>query len=201
MITEYYYQNVIISAFSQKGSLYFMNNCQKSALDAATETSLHNKFMKEAIRQARKAAKLNEVPIGCVITYEDRIIARGYNRRNTDKSTLAHAEIAAIKKASKVIGDWRLEECTLYVTLEPCQMCAGAIVQARIPRVVIGTMNAKAGCAGSVYNLLQEPKFNHQVDVIYDVLREECTQMLTSFFIQLRQKHKEAKQKAAQELQ
>jgi tRNA(adenine34) deaminase len=201
MITEYYYQNVIISAFSQKGSLYFMNNYQKSTLDAATETSLHNKFMKEAIRQARKAAKLDEVPIGCVITYEDRIIARGYNRRNTDKSTLAHAEIAAIKKASKVIGDWRLEECTLYVTLEPCQMCAGAIVQARIPRVVIGTMNAKAGCAGSVYNLLQEPKFNHQVDVIYDVLREECTQMLTSFFIQLRQKHKEAKQKAAQELQ
>ena len=201
MITEYYYQNVIISAFSQKGSLYFMNNCQESTLDAATETSLHNKFMKEAIRQARKAAKLDEVPIGCVITYEDRIIARGYNRRNTDKSTLAHAEIAAIKKASKVNGDWRLEECTLYVTLEPCQMCAGAIVQARIPRVVIGTMNAKAGCAGSVYNLLQEPKFNHQVEVIYDVLREECTQMLTSFFIQLRQKHKEAKQKAAQELQ
>ena len=199
MITESYYQNVIISAFSQKGSLYFMNNCQKSTLDAATETSLHNKFMKEAIRQARKAAKLDEVPIGCVITYEDRIIARGYNRRNTDKSTLAHAEIAAIKKASKVIGDWRLEECTLYVTLEPCQMCAGAIVQARIPRVVIGTMNAKAGCAGSVYNLLQEPKFNHQVEVIYDVLREECTQMLTSFFIQLRQKHKEAKQKAASE--
>lgn len=201
MITESYYQNVIISAFSPKGSLYFMNNCQNSTLDAATEASLHNKFMKEAIRQARKAAKLNEVPIGCVITYEDRIIARGYNRRNTDKSTLAHAEIAAIKKASKVIGDWRLEECTLYVTLEPCQMCAGAIVQARIPRVVIGTMNAKAGCAGSVYNLLQEPKFNHQVEVIYDVLREECTQMLTSFFIQLRQKHKEAKQKAAAELQ
>lgn len=153
----------------------------------------HKKFMKEAIKQAKKAAKIDEVPIGCVIVYEDRIIARGYNRRNTDKSTLAHAEISAIKKASKVIGDWRLEDCTLYVTLEPCQMCAGAIVQARIPRVVIGTMNAKAGCAGSIYNLLQEPKFNHQVDVIYDVLREECTNMLTSFFIQLRQKHKEQK--------
>lgn len=155
----------------------------------------HIKFMKEAIRQAKKAAKLDEVPIGCVITYQDQIIARGYNRRNTDKSTLAHAEIAAIKKASKIIGDWRLEECTLYVTLEPCQMCAGAIVQARIPRVVIGTMNAKAGCAGSVYNLLQEPKFNHQVEVIYDVMREECTQMLTSFFIELRKKHKENKKK------
>ena len=153
----------------------------------------HEKFMKEAIKQARKAAKIDEVPIGCVIVYEDRIIARGYNRRNTDKSTLAHAEISAIKKASKVIGDWRLEDCTLYVTLEPCQMCAGAIVQARIPRVVIGTMNAKAGCAGSVYNLLQEPRFNHQVEVIYDVLREECTDMLTSFFIRLRQKHKEQK--------
>lgn len=156
----------------------------------------HAYFMKEAIKQARKAAKLEEVPIGCVITYQDEIIARGYNRRNTDKSTLAHAEISAIKKASRRIGDWRLEECTLYVTLEPCQMCAGAIVQARIPRVVIGTMNAKAGCAGSVYNLLQEPRFNHQVEVIYDVLREECTDLLTSFFIRLRQKHKEQKLQA-----
>lgn len=153
----------------------------------------HEQFMKEAIKQAKKAARLDEVPIGCVITYQNRIIARGYNRRNTDKSTLAHAEISAIKKASKVIGDWRLEECTLYVTLEPCQMCAGAIVQARIPQVVIGTMNAKAGCAGSVYNLLQEPRFNHQVEVVYDVLREECTTLLTSFFIRLRQKHKEPK--------
>lgn len=153
----------------------------------------HEVFMKEAIRQAKKAAKLDEVPIGCVITYEGRIIARGYNRRNTDKSTLAHAEISAIKKASKVIGDWRLEECTLYVTLEPCQMCAGAIVQARIPRVVIGTMNAKAGCAGSIYNLLQEPRFNHQVEVVYDVLREDCTNLLTTFFSNLRLKHKERK--------
>ena len=151
----------------------------------------HTYFMKEAIKQAKKAAKLDEVPIGCVITYQDKIIARGYNRRNTDKSTLAHAEISAIKKASKVIGDWRLEECTLYVTLEPCQMCAGAIVQARIPTVVIGTMNAKAGCAGSVYNLLQEPKFNHQVDVVYDVLKEECTELLTTFFAELRKQHKE----------
>ena len=154
----------------------------------------HIYFMKEAIKQAKKAAKLDEVPIGCVITYQDKIIARGYNRRNTDKSTLAHAEISAIKKASKVIGDWRLEECTLYVTLEPCQMCAGAIVQARIPTVVIGTMNAKAGCAGSVYNLLQEPKFNHQVDVVYDVMREECTELLTTFFAELRKKHKVEKQ-------
>ena len=154
----------------------------------------HTYFMKEAIKQAKKAAKLDEVPIGCVITYQDKIIARGYNRRNTDKSTLAHAEISAIRKASKVIGDWRLEECTLYVTLEPCQMCAGAIVQARIPTVVIGTMNAKAGCAGSVYNLLQEPRFNHQVEVVYDVLKEECTEMLTTFFAKLRKQHKEKKE-------
>lgn len=123
------------------------------------------RYMKEAIRQAKKAAKLKEVPIGCVIVYDGKIIARGYNRRNTDKSTLAHAEIAAIKKASRVIGDWRLEDCTMYVTLEPCQMCSGAIVQARIPRVVIGTMNAKAGCAGSVINILQMEGFNHRVDI------------------------------------
>ncbi|MCD8325491.1 MAG: tRNA adenosine(34) deaminase TadA [Lachnospiraceae bacterium] len=147
-------------------------------------------FMKEAIRQAGKAAALDEVPIGCVITLQDKIIARGYNRRNTDKSVLAHAEIAAIRKAAKVVGDWRLEECTLYVTLEPCQMCAGAIVQARIPRVVIGAMNAKAGCAGSVYNLLQEPRFNHQVDITYGVLQMQCSEMLTNFFIDLRQRKK-----------
>lgn len=153
----------------------------------------HEYFMKEAIKQAKKAASIDEVPIGCVITYQDKIIARGYNRRNTDKSTLAHAELAAIKKASRVLGDWRLEDCTLYVTLEPCQMCAGAIVQARIPRVVIGTMNAKAGCAGSIYNILQEPKFNHQVEIIYDVMRESCTALLTNFFADLRAKHKERK--------
>mgnify|MGYP000261306954 CR=1 FL=1 len=105
--------------------------------------------MKEAIRQAKKAWKIEEVPIGCVIVYQGKIIGRGYNRRTTDKNPLAHAEISAIKKASKVMGDWRLEECTLYVTLEPCQMCSGAIVQARIPRVVVGCMNPKAGCAGS----------------------------------------------------
>ena len=106
------------------------------------------KYMKEAIRQAQKAYALGEVPIGCVIVYQDKIIGRGYNRRNTDKNTLSHAEITAINKASKRIGDWRLEDCTLYVTLEPCQMCSGAIVQARITRVVMGAMNPKAGCGG-----------------------------------------------------
>ena len=120
------------------------------------------KYMKQAIKQAKKAYALDEVPIGCVIVASDKIIARGYNRRNTDKNPLAHAELSAIRKASKKTGDWRLEECTMYVTLEPCQMCAGAIVQARIPRVVIGAMNPKAGCAGSIINLLQMQQFNHQ---------------------------------------
>ena len=152
------------------------------------------RYMKEAIRQAKKAAKLKEVPIGCVIVYDGKIIARGYNRRNTDKSTLAHAEIAAIKKASRVIGDWRLEDCTMYVTLEPCQMCSGAIVQARIPRVVIGTMNAKAGCAGSVINILQMEGFNHRVDITKGVLMEECRDMMQAFFKQLRLEKAKEKQ-------
>ena len=148
--------------------------------------SNHEYYMKMALKEAKKAYKLGEVPIGCVIVYEDKIIGRGYNRRNTDKSTLAHAEIAAIKKASKIIGDWRLEDCTLYVTLEPCQMCAGAIVQARIPTVVMGSMNPKAGCAGSILNILEVPEFNHQVHTIRGILEEECSQMLTTFFKELR---------------
>ena len=151
--------------------------------------------MKEAIRQAKKAGKLDEVPIGCVIVRDGKIIARGYNRRNTEKSTLAHAEIQAIRKASKVIGDWRLEDCTMYITLEPCQMCAGAIVQARIPRVVIGSRNPKAGCAGSILDLLHVPAFNHQVELEEGVLQEECSEMLTSFFRELRKKKTQASEK------
>ncbi len=150
--------------------------------------------MKAALTQAKKALALGEVPIGCVIVHEGKIIGRGYNRRNTDKSTLAHAEISAIKKATKVIGDWRLEECDLYVTLEPCQMCAGAIVQARIPRVFIGAMNPKAGCAGSIYNLLEEPAFNHQVEVTRGLLEEECSTILKTFFKELRIRNKFDKQ-------
>ncbi len=155
--------------------------------------SKHEKYMKEAIKQAKKAYMLEEVPIGCVIVYDNKVIGRGYNRRNTDKSTLAHAEITAIKKASKKVGDWRLEKCTLYVTLEPCQMCAGAIVQARIPTVVIGSMNPKAGCAGSVLNILQIPEFNHQVEITKGMLETECSGLLTSFFKELRDKKKKAK--------
>ncbi len=148
------------------------------------------KYMKEAIRQAKKAEANKDVPIGCVIVYEDKIIARGYNRRNVDKTTLAHAEILAIKKASKYLGDWRLEDCTMYVTLEPCQMCAGAIVQARIPNVVIGCMNPKAGCAGSIINLLDMKQFNHQVQVERGVLEEECSNMMKEFFAWLRESKK-----------
>ena len=154
------------------------------------------KFMKEAIRQAKKAYALREVPIGCVIVDEGKIIARGYNRRNTDKNTTSHAEINAIRNASKKLGDWRLEGCTLYVTLEPCQMCAGAIVQARIDKVVIGSMNPKAGCAGSVLNLLEMDGFNHKVEVERGVLEEECSTMLSGFFKELRMEKAKAKAKA-----
>ena len=147
-------------------------------------------FMKQAVKKAKKAYDKLETPIGCVIVHEDKIIARGYNKRNMKKNTLAHAEILAINKASKVLGDWRLEDCTMYVTLEPCPMCAGAIVQARIPRVVIGSMNPKAGCAGSVLNLLQQDGLNHQVEVTKGVLAEECSGLMTSFFRELRKKKK-----------
>lgn len=159
------------------------------------------KYMKEAIRQAKKAYALREVPIGCVIVYEDKIIARGYNRRNTDKNTISHAEMNAIRKASKKLGDWRLEGCTMYITLEPCQMCSGAIVQARVSRVVIGSMNAKAGCAGSVLNLLEMEEFNHQVEVTRGVMDEECSQMLSEFFRELRKEKKKKKEVLTEENQ
>lgn len=152
--------------------------------------TVNEQFMKEALKQAKKALVIEEVPIGCVITYEDKIIARAYNKRNKKKNTLAHAELLAINKASKAMGDWRLEGCTMYVTLEPCQMCAGAIVQSRIDKVVIGSMNAKAGCAGSILNLLQMKEFNHQVDVEYGVLQTECSHILQAFFQELRNKKK-----------
>ena len=149
------------------------------------------RYMRQALTQAKKAAKNDDVPIGCVIVHEGKVIARGYNRRNADKSGLAHAEIIAIRKASKVIGDWRLEDCTIYVTLEPCQMCAGAIVQSRIPKCVIGCMNPKAGSAGSVINLLDIKEFNHQVEIKKGVLEEECSKLLKDFFANLRLRKKE----------
>ena len=136
--------------------------------------------MKEAIKQAKKAAVIGDVPIGCVIVEDDKIIARAYNQRNKKKTTLAHAELLAIQKASKKVNDWRLEDCTMYITLEPCQMCAGAIV----------AMNPKAGCAGSVLNILQIDKFNHQVEIERGILEEECSQMLSDFFKELRRRKK-----------
>ncbi len=160
---------------------------------AAGRLAVQEKYMRMALQQARKAYALGEVPIGCVIVREDVVIGRGYNRRNTDRNTLAHAEITAINRASKKTGDWRLEDCTLYVTLEPCQMCAGAIVQARVGEVVMGCMNPKAGCGGSVLNLLEMPEFNHQVKVTRGILEEECSRMLKDFFRGMRLRRKEEK--------
>lgn len=154
------------------------------------------KYMRAALLQAKKARDIGEVPIGCVIVYEDKIIARGYNRRTIDQNVLSHAEINAIKKACKYMGDWRLEGCTMYVTLEPCPMCAGAIVQARIPRVVIGCMNPKAGCVGSILDMLHEERFNHQVETEIGVLLDECSQMMKNFFRELREKKKQKLEEA-----
>lgn len=152
----------------------------------STDMTQDEKYMKEAIRQAKKAYAIREVPIGCVIVYKDKIVGRGYNRRTTDHNTLAHAELIAIKKAGKKLGDWRLEDCTMYVTLEPCQMCAGAVVQSRLKRVVVGCMNPKAGCAGSILNLLQMDAFNHQAELTTGVLEEECSRLMKDFFKDLR---------------
>ena len=152
--------------------------------------TLDEKYMNEAYKEALKAYRLGEVPIGCIIVYDNKIIGRGYNRRKTDKNTLSHAEITAIKKASKKIGDWRLEGCTMYVTLEPCQMCAGALVQSRIDKVCIGCMSPKSGCAGSIINILQMKEFNHQVEIEKGILEEKCSKILSDFFLELRERNK-----------
>ncbi len=182
LLVDLFAGNRIILRYVKRRSSQICATCKEKRMNQ------EERFMREALRQAKKAYALEEVPIGCVIEYEGKIIARGYNRRNTDKNTLAHAELLAIKKASKKLGDWRLEGCTMYITLEPCQMCAGAIVQARISRVVVGSMNPKAGCAGSILNLLQMPQFNHQVELTTGVLLEECSAMLSGFFRELREK-------------
>ncbi len=147
-----------------------------------------NYYMDIAYELALEAKKIDEVPIGCVIVKDDEIIGRGYNQRNTKKSTLAHAEIIAIDEATKHIKDWRLERTTLYVTLEPCPMCAGAILQSRIPNVVIGAMNKKAGSVGTVVNLLNNDSFNHQVDITYNVRKEKCSKLISDFFKELRER-------------
>lgn len=147
-------------------------------------------YMGLAIAEARKAEALGEVPIGAVIVRDGQVVGRGYNLRETAKDPLAHAELIAIKEASETMGGWRLIGATLYVTLEPCPMCAGAIVQARVPRIVYGAMDPKAGCAGSLMNLLQEERFNHQVEMIQGVREEECSELLKNFFRSLRERRK-----------
>jgi tRNA(adenine34) deaminase len=148
----------------------------------------HIHWMKEAIQEAYRAEALLEVPIGAVVVRNGEIIGRGYNLRETSQDPTAHAEMIAIRQASEHLEAWRLLECQLYVTLEPCPMCAGAIVQSRIPQVIYGTTDPKAGCAGTLMNLLQEERFNHRVDVINGVLQEECAALLTNFFRKLRSK-------------
>ncbi|MFD0712937.1 tRNA adenosine(34) deaminase TadA [Paenibacillus sp. GCM10027626] len=145
-------------------------------------------WMREAIAEARKAEAIGEVPIGAVIVHQGQIIGRGHNLRETLLDSTAHAEIIAIREASKQLEAWRLLDCTLYVTLEPCPMCAGALVQSRIPKVVYGTVDPKAGCAGTLMNLLQEPRFNHETVVLSGVLKEECAALLTNFFRKLRKR-------------
>ena len=143
-------------------------------------------FMTKALAEARRAFVMGEVPIGCVIVHDGKAIATAANERATRKNVLYHAEIMAIDEACKALGDWRLEDCTLYVTLEPCPMCAGAIVQARIPRVVFGAWSPKAGAAGSVLDILNEPKLNHQVEVVQGVCEEECAGLMSEFFTRFR---------------
>jgi tRNA(adenine34) deaminase len=150
--------------------------------------SEREQWMKEAIKEARKAEALNEVPIGAVVVHNGEVIGRGYNLRESTMSPTAHAEMIAIAEASNSLNAWRLLDCQLYVTLEPCPMCAGAIVQSRIEQVVFGTPDPKAGCAGTLMNLLQDDRFNHRADVVSGILQEECSAMLTNFFRTLRER-------------
>ena len=150
-------------------------------------------YMQEALEEAKKAAALGEVPIGAVIVYKNEIIARAHNLRETTQNALTHAESMAIQEACKKIGSWRLEETTLYVTLEPCPMCAGAILQSRIPRVVYGARDIKAGCVDSLYRLLNDARFNHECEVTEGILVDECGQILTDFFKAIRERKKQEK--------
>ena len=149
---------------------------------------MQEKFMKEALKEAKKAYEKLEVPVGCVIVKDGKIIARGYNKKEEKKDTTQHAEIIAIQKASRKIGAWRLQDCEMYVTLEPCAMCTGALIQARLKRVYIGTMDPKTGACGSVLNLLEDYKFNHKVEVETNIMQKECEKILKDFFKYLRSK-------------
>ena len=154
---------------------------------------MQKKFMLEAIKQAKKAAAIGETPVGAVIVQNGKIIARGYNKRETKKNALLHAEISAINKACKKLGGWRLPSCEMYVTLEPCPMCSGAIINSRINKVYFGAYDTKSGCCGSVINLFEKGLFNHDVEVVGGVLKEECANILTSFFKQLRKQQRLSK--------
>ena len=158
-------------------------------------------FMQQALALAQEAAVHGEVPVGCVIVRNGEIVGRGRNQREEKQAAVSHAEMEAIAQANAALGSWRLDECDLYVTLEPCQMCAGALVQSRIDEVVIGSMNPKAGCAGSVLNLLQVDNFNHQVKITRGVLEGECSMMLSDFFRELREKKKRLKMLAKQQVE
>jgi len=151
------------------------------------------KFMQEAIEEAKKAQALGEVPIGAVIVYKDEIIGRAHNLRETSQNAVTHAELMAIQQACEAIGSWRLEETTLYVTLEPCPMCAGAILQSRVPRVVYGARDLKAGCVDSLYRLLNDARFNHECDVTEGISADECGELLTNFFRAIRERKKAEK--------
>ena len=155
---------------------------------------IDEKFMKVAIEEAKKALEINEVPIGAVLVKDGEIISKGYNRRQTTQRSITHAEILAIDEACEELGTWRLEDTVLYVTLEPCPMCAGAIIQSRVSKVVYGASDPKAGCAGTLMNLLGDSRFNHQSEVVSGVLELECGEMLTTFFRNLREKKKIKKQ-------
>jgi tRNA(adenine34) deaminase len=168
-------------------SRYFFGKISREVRQKQT-MNVHEFFMQAAIEEAEKAAAIGEVPIGAVIVREGEIVGRGYNLRETKKDPTLHAEMIAIREASARLGGWRLIGCTLYVTLEPCPMCAGAIVQSRIEQVVYGARDPKAGCVGTLMNLLDDPRFNHQVPVVEGVLAEECSQLLKDFFRRLRQK-------------
>lgn len=148
----------------------------------------YEKYMREAIAEAYKAEAIGEVPIGAVIVHDGEIIGRGHNIRETSHLPTAHAEMIAIEQASKHLSAWRLLDCQLYVTLEPCPMCAGAILQSRISLLVYGTTDPKAGCAGTLMNLLQDERFNHRTEIVKNVLQQECSEMLSSFFRRLREK-------------
>lgn len=160
---------------------------------------MQEKFMWQAIKEAQKAYSIGEVPVGAVIVKDNKIIARAYNRKETGKDTTKHAEIIAIQKASKKLETWRLIDCEMYVTLEPCSMCAGAIIQSRIKKIYIGTMDEKTGACGSVLNLLEDYKFNHQVEVEKNVLKTECEEILKQFFKELRKIKKDLRRKDFEE--